>query len=427
MRSNWSITGASHNPSYRAVRSIRHRARQASQAVAAFMACWLLWPAPTSGQASVELIDTFAIERKKGIQNPTAVAYNSLREEYLAVWSDERARAVVGRRIRLHPRRARAFRPERVISSVTGLPGEIALAYNSKQDTYLVAWVAFNQRKVWGTVVDRLGQPLGVGAQVSEIDNEADCRPLALSVVHNDIEDSWLVVWQDNCFSPRVELGSRARVIASDGSPVGPSFRLHQSGNRPAAAFDPMRNRYLVVREGQEGERIKGRFHGSDGEPLGHEFIVGRRRRIGQRAPALARIPGTDRWLVVWRDGDTVTGAIVDDLGALPAFPISSDDTDFSGPQGPASLAYSRVNQQVLVVWVKNNDVAGRWIDRAGKPRGDIRMLETGLALRGVSPQALACSERKRRCIVAWTEARRRSFFNNFDVFGGLLQIGASE
>lgn len=281
-----------------------------------------------------------------------------------------------------------------------------AVAYNAIDDEYLVVWAGdsnapfandkfeiFGQR-LDGVDVTFIGTP---GFRISEtgaIDDQSTDATEA-DVVHNPIDNEYLVVWQANTDEPPLvagELEIWGQVIdGATGADVGDDRRLSDMGpdgdalfaaNSPAVAHDPVSNRYVVVWSGDDDSIGNSDFEifaqlvaGDTLTEIGNDVRISQFGPDGGNGfpavnPAVAFAPTDQEMLIVWRAEDTTPPYVNNDMEIFgqrfdPAtgtaigdyFPVSAlgplGDPDFDADR-PAIAAAP--NRQSFVAFQGDSD-----------------------------------------------------------------------
>ncbi|MCU0280461.1 MAG: hypothetical protein MUE66_01220 [Acidimicrobiia bacterium] len=311
-----------------------------------------------------------------------AVAWNTTRNEYLVVWQDYRNQLTSGSDI--YGRRVNAagvpqgadFRISG--SGATGNESTPAIAWNSVRNQYLVVWA---DDRAWTSAVH--GRRLRAdGARLGEdflIPASAWHHALAPAVVYNATRNEYFVVWEDwrNVFD------IYGRRVRASGSPVGTDLRISAAGAEafnPALAWDGVNNRYLVVWEDSRDEAGRGLdVYGARAN--GKATAVGIERRYSGSGAvkddvdaAVAFSAASNRYLVVWEDHRNFAQNETEIFGRrVAASGIASGDnfrvSDAGATidkEGPA-LAWNDDADQYLAVWGDNRDFATTFWDIYGR------------------------------------------------------------
>jgi hypothetical protein len=219
-----------------------------------------------------------------------------------------------------------------------------AVAYNSAAQQFLVVWVGdtatVKEREIWGRLLDGSGSPLGGQFRISDMGPDGDPAygATAPAVAYNPTADEYLVSWhgrdnttplvngEEEIFVQRLsatgsQLGTNDARISSMGPDGDPAY----DADRPAVAYNPTANEYLVS------------WHGSDNTtPL----VVDEFEIFVQRLSATAGQLGTD-------------DARISSMGP---------NGDPAYDAGEAAVAYNATANEYLVTW-RGDDNTGPLVD----------------------------------------------------------------
>jgi hypothetical protein len=220
--------------------------------------------------------------------------------------------------------------------------------------------------------------PIGPDITVSALDNEQ----VAPAVAYNSLHDEYLVVWENDWPGNKDIYATR---ISSTGALLGWWAVTYGDEDRiqPAVAYDPVRDRYLVVwsvdfyGDGSDYD-IVGRFFPWNGpDPLLQEFPVCD-WTTSQFDPDVAFALTQDEFLVAWTESTTSgfrigASRISADGSGSPTGPwtVSSGTEDRRKP----SVAYNLHRNEYLLTWEMLNSSFDVWAVRL---RGDGVPLGTG-------------------------------------------------
>jgi PKD repeat protein len=315
-----------------------------------------------------------------GAQEDPAVAYNSVEEDYLAVWADERGADpdIYGQR---YTAEGRLLGDNFIIYQATGEQIRPAVAFNSLDDSYLVVWEDVAAGAIMGRIMGPQGNPLAAPFTVST--GTAPRHWPRVAYNSNPAHDNYLVVFEcDNPFDPPDESGVDfcRRLVSAAGVPEAGEPRAYRDGDdlRPAAVYNPDDNQYLVVRTVGHyatamvwAERIDA--HGDWMPGTGVEVTS---PGVKTWAPGVAYNSADNEYLVFWTEytsaGDVLRARIMGADESLPGlvFMISSGSTLADDSVG-AGLYFPAANRY-RVVWDDPRtpesawDIWGQWVEADG-------------------------------------------------------------
>ena len=335
-----------------------------------------------------------------------AVAYNPTAHEYLVVWRGDDVtvseQEVYGQRLDAGTGAELGTNDFRI--SDVGPDGDPAfqafnpaVVYNPTANEYLVVWDSDtdvdNEFEIFGQRIDATtGAELGTNDfRIS--DQGPDGVPSIVggrfpSVAYNDLADEYLVVWtgeevdgEAGVYAQRLDGSTAAEVGTNDFalSDIGPGT----GGERPAVAYHPSANEYLVVWHSKvdlgcvvfpcEIEIFGQRLAGASAAEIGaNDFRISHQGPDGSADFIATEVDVTynstvDEYLVVWQGTATVGfeseifGQRLDLAGAeigATDFQISDlgpdGDVDFAALQ--PSVTYNPFNDEYLVVWLGDDD-----------------------------------------------------------------------
>ncbi len=156
---------------------------------------------------------------------------------------------------------------------------------------------------------------------------------------------------------------------ADDSGEIDLAFALYGTaapdGSRynPELVFDNVNLNYLLAYESYQSARyrIKALRLRPDGSVLGTEIDVENGSEYSAYVPAAAFDPVTERYLIVWQDFegdyDVVKGQLVNSDGSLFGSQIDIGDAESANERNP-DVAYDSENNRFLVVWESNPEVS---------------------------------------------------------------------
>lgn len=348
----------------------------------------------------------------------TAIAFNSISNEYLVVWSGndtipsefeiygQRINATTGAEVGVNDFRISDMGPDDNIFFFARGP---VVAFNSTNNQYLVAWrgaddiapLAFNEVEIFGQVLSATGTELGANDfRISDMgpDGSTNFAVHNLAVAYNSTNNEYLVVWNgDDDTAPLVDNEIEVfgqRIDAATGAEVGTNdFRISDMGIdgnpsfdafTPDVAYNSTNNEYLVVWHGDDnsaplvdneievfGQRLVGATSGAIGTNDFRISDMGPNGDVlfGALEPAVAYNNTLNQYLVVWW-GDDQTNNDFEIFGQrLGAGGGSAGTNDFQisdmGPDGDTgfgafepAVAYNSITQSYLVVWRGDDNTA---------------------------------------------------------------------
>jgi hypothetical protein len=354
---------------------------------------------PAAVQAPPPLVGGFIDIKVDDVNNYNpAVAYNSIHDEYLVVWENDRGatRDIYAQRVAGDGTLKSWFTIVHDANKWNYLPD---VAYSPAQDEYLIVYTyqystsdydIYARRVKWNGA--DMNQPQ---YQEFAINNETG-KQWYPAVTYNSQRDEYLVVYE-NYWSSTLHDIDAMRVRASDGYLFGaPSgYNIASGANTirrlPDVAYNEARNEYLIAYTYQHTTNgdIWGKIASFNFGTLSSEIHLVD-NTVDQDGVALAA--GPDEYLAVWNDGGgtTIYGVRVTGAGATQSFiPLA---TDSGQTHVEPDVAYGNI-YGYLVTWryvSPGNDVYGRFV-KAGQntPWGGRFAIDNG-AYSQRSP-ALAC------------------------------------
>lgn len=319
---------------------------------------------PAAINAGSPIGGIFAINTANYDQVHPAVAYNSQREEYLVVWHNEWPgnKDIYGQRVSKNGALVGNW------FAISAGPGDryyADVAYNSKQDEYLVVWEHDDGTRpnIRGQRVSATGQlqggemPLGTGFALRNRYTPA--------VAYAYTSDKYLVVWE-SFVQGSIASDIEGQALFSSGVLDGSNFLIAQgtwseSHDQPDLAYNRARNEFLVAWRRQNkstgaydiyGQRVK--MAGGVGT-AGPAFPIASQSK-DEWKPAVAAIPkptGVGQYLVAWEfhysptDRDIHARQVAGDgtIGSLSYIAITTADETSPAVAGNESA------EQYLVVW----------------------------------------------------------------------------
>ena len=360
-------------------------------------------PASALGTAPLGQQETIS----EGVGRDSSIAANTTKGGSLAVWVTDDSAIVA----RVLDRDGDPITPSTTLSALqTGAQSRANrpdVAYNAKSNDYLVVWQRDTdagpgeQLRVRGRRVSAAGAPVG---PVNDISRAAPAQAQRPAVAYNGALDEYLVAYQQSGVAPVADdLEIYVQRVGADGAPLplpdsrisdmGPSGVADFGAARPEIAYNPDRNEYVVVWDGDQ--------------------VVNDEREVYAQ--------------VLTADG-TETGT--DDLRLSTAGP--ADDADFDAIE-PA-VGYSELMKQYLVAWDAREPIGaeteiqvyGQRLSSTGAPVGvpEFLISEAGRDgvgdRRAVEPE-VAASTTSAEFLIVWTDGS-----NTNNLFGERRDAGGS-
>lgn len=305
--------------------------------------------------------DYFAVSTVAGDQEHATVAYGTVADEYLVVWSDGRNFAtsewdIYGQRI---SSAGVLTGTEIIVCSEIGAQQFPAVAYDGDLDEYLVVWQdsRATETDIYGQRITGAGVLTGTEISISTALGD-QAQPV---VAYNSAQVEYLVVWEDERAGAG-NLDIYGQRVSSTGSLVGSEILISSAANdqaSPAVAYNGATDEYLVVwhdfRDATSDADIYGQRISAVGLLLGSEIAISTEVEK-QLDPAVDYDAADDRYMVVWQDGRNGASLTYDIYGQLVAgsgsleegyFPLSQRTNDEKTP----SLAYNGTDGNLLMAW----------------------------------------------------------------------------
>lgn len=286
---------------------------------------------------------------------------------------------------------------------------EAAGAYNSQRQEYLAVWEGGG---IWGRLLAAHGAPIGAAFQISP--DAASANP---DVAYSSAADEYLVVWQTDV-SVQGQRLSAAGALQGAVIPIGTGY-LPPPGSdgyycdQPTVAYASTSDRYLVAyryrHDADDGSSIRARSYLSDGAPEAVSFEVGPyNATMLPQQPDVAYNRSRNELLVVWQKffgGDVdVYGRRVKMTGGADVldseFPIANMLADDEMYPAVAAIPTVADEGQYLVAWERNANILACTVNGTGTIGIWRTLADTGW---GEHRPAVAGSESSDQFLVTWT------------------------
>ncbi|MGH7362767.1 MAG: CFI-box-CTERM domain-containing protein [Candidatus Methylomirabilales bacterium] len=301
------------------------------------------------------------ISTAAGNQTSTAVAYNSVTNQFLVVWKTESltptSQDISGQILNADGTLSGGTI---TISNADGDQKKPAVAYNSTDNQFLVVWETFKS----GTLFDIVGKLVSAAGvpgttEISISTSTAMANQLAPAIAYNSTDNQFLVVWQHDSLAATL-LDISARRVAGNGTPIGSEVSISVAATNetgPAVAYNSTDNQFLVVWQTLQGGffDISGQLVNANGS-LGTGPISISTAANHQTAPAVTYNATTNQFLVVWEDlrnasFSDIFGQRVNSNGSLSGANFAIRGTaPLSDRAGPA-LSFNMNANQFIVIW----------------------------------------------------------------------------
>ncbi len=310
-----------------------------------------------------------------------------------------------------------------------------AIAYNSMDNNYLVVWsgedtsgsLVVNELEIFGQLINANGTLLNSEFRISAMDSDGNANFDATnpSITYNPVANNYLVTWtgdQNSFISVDNEFEIFGQLVTNLGAETGPDdFRISEMGpnrnanfdaDNSAIAYNTTANNFLVVWDGDNATNNKkevfGQLIAADANEIGSNFKIGNQGPATNTAfdaeqPSLSYNSQENNYLVVWQGDDNVDGLANDEfeiygqrIGASGGKVGSDFKISDMGPDGnelfdatnPA-IAYNSIENDYLVVWQGDDDnesvnnafeIYGQRLSAGGQEIGqnDFRITEVG-------------------------------------------------
>jgi hypothetical protein len=330
----------------------------------------------------------FVIRNDNGlVEEHPAIAYSTQRQEYLVVWYNDRPGNDDIRGQRVSKNGTLVGGPFFISAGAGAERRYPTVAYNSKNDQYLIVWE--HNDGLWNSIRARRVSGAGVVLDTTDIvitSGSNIITPGRPAVEYASTSDKYLVVWTETFHPLPIQRDILGRVVSSSGAPEGSQFVISKDpGNipreSPVLAYNRKRNEYLVVWQQYYSSSIDfiiGRRVTGGGVTLNPAEIFIHTVTVSSTNPAVAALPNATadgQYLVVFEllytPGDHhIYSRFVSGQGVLGAGQyIGWSLEDETHP----AIASSEVSNQYLVAWSRPTSppivydyIAGRSVSTTG-------------------------------------------------------------
>ncbi|MDH5410627.1 MAG: hypothetical protein OEY16_04500 [Alphaproteobacteria bacterium] len=404
----------------------------------------LLQGSPASGA-------DFPVAEGSGMQNRPTIAYDPNGDRFFMAWYDWRNRETTGFDIygRIVDGSGKPITGDIPITRAKRSQGNPSIAFDTVNDRILVLWsdwrdAADVDSDIYGRLFNRDGTPYGEEFRVAA---QRGVAQKTANLAFDPTRQRFLVVWKDSRHPKFDKI--YGRFIGADGVPQGEEFPLALEGNAqdsPSVLFDPRKDQFLVAWRDVNSvdidkweKSVIGTFVQAERGPSGKSFLIAYEKTgctpLSLKSASFS--PKDNYYFIAWSSGrnyhdtmplserrdlrfgydDRPTG--LDVYGAF----ISVDDGSVKGEefkiaseidyQEMPSVAYDPNKDRFLVVWYDlrrpptnlNNDIYGRFITPKGK-MSDEFLISDELATGPRQLPTVAFSPRSNAFLVLWEDGR---------------------
>lgn len=278
-----------------------------------------------------------------------AAAYNSLQDEYFAVYAGKNV--LCGVRIDTAGRVISNTRigPEVSENIEYNIP---AVEYAPITNTYLVSYRRAIEDQPNGANI-RIRHVSGDGTPLSQ-EQTITTQGGKSDVAYNPVSNNYLVAWSWVFNHTNYRM---VDAVPSDNAVLGQNTRVENKGWLGHAAFSTGANKFLFVNgrehtDGTNGSDIWGHFVTSDGSSVGGRFPIATTGQ-DETGPSLAYASSTNKWMVMWqrfiggnRSFDIEAG-FVDENGNVEKFFVKTTALWDS----PGDVVYNESLDRFVVAW----------------------------------------------------------------------------
>jgi hypothetical protein len=270
------------------------------------------------------------------------------------------------------------------ISNNSNMETAPAVAFDTVNNRYLVAWEEFNGAAwhIWGTLLDVNGaiiNPPGIFAISNASNDSADQYSPDISFGSDDSSNPiFVVMWTDT--GTGTAFDTFVRVVNPTNPPLpGLSYNLSNAANdqyHGSIAYNTVNNQFMVVWQNGSADFIEGRrFNINPGgvvNPIAAAFTISPNvANHFKDDPVLAYDPVRNQYLVVWHDDDQNTtdiniyGRLVNAANETLIGLELNISTAADNQRNP-QIAYFASQDRYLTAWrngASGSDVYGQYID----------------------------------------------------------------
>ena len=253
------------------------------------------------------------------------------------------------------PLAAEAVAPEVVTSQQNRMEYLPQVAYNSVRDEYLAVWHDYAagsspERRILARRLDRYGRSIAGPAILSFPNDTYDRSQVAVS--YDPIHDRYLLAYVFDFFGDGSDYDVRALLLSWDMVPIGNELPLGYSGLNewnPSIDFSTASGTFLVVwwhENPATYASVRGARVSAAGA-AGSDFLIADHATQNRLDPDVAYQPFGDNFLVTYTSQADIFGKIVTAAGAVGS---EIDIAAWPDPESAPAVASCK-NYQYLVTW----------------------------------------------------------------------------
>jgi len=400
-----------------------------------FAVLWTIGILSFFSQARAVLLGPeFPISTAPNNQNFPRLIYDSVNQQFLAVWEDERNQFstywdIYGQFINAS---GDLIGGDIAITTAPNWQRRPSVACDPVSQRFLVVWeddrnYMSSYYDVYGQLIDATGGFVGGEFSIPTAFEEYQVSP---SAAYDPVTQRYLVVWEDWRNSMSTWNDIYGRLISASGTFIGDDFPISAAPPEqlaPSITYDSVNQRFLVAwRDNRIMQSyIYGQIVNATGTLYGGEFFIGVAPN-SQLSPALDFDPVNQDYLVAFEDFSNwppyIFGQLITAYGTLMGGKLSIASPPNGG--GAPSAAFDPVNQRFLATWFdfrsgSNYDIYGQLIRANGTFMGGNFSISNSPSDQ-LSP-AVAFEPVTQRFLVVWADYRS---MGNYDIYGRLVAQG---
>lgn len=237
-------------------------------------------------------------------QEQPAVAFSPDTQEYLIVWQEtlgNQVANVVGKRLSAN---GALLGGEFVLAPGANPQEQPVVAYHAGAQEFLAAWSEKRAGNAWDVFARRIGTsgPVGSAFAIATGANYQEQPAIAYNPSHQEV----LITWQEHRGATGYDVLGRR--VSAAGALLGSALVVASdpaAQEQPVVSFNPTAGEYLVAWHEQRaatGWDVLAQRLTPTGAAIGQNLVVAE-AALDQLEPRVAYHPGSNDWLLCWRDG----------------------------------------------------------------------------------------------------------------------------